>query len=268
MWYFNWALTRAFDALLWPFGRWPSGGLLFVSALAGVLMLLIFKKTSDQRAVRGARDRSNAQLLALRLFADDAGVVVASQRAVVTATLGYMRYALVPLVAILPAVILIMIQLNLRYGAAPARVGEPLVVTATFASEMDEDVALAAPAGVRVETEAVRSRGDAAASWRLRPVKAGKYILQVRAAGATYEKELAVGPEGTARVSGRRVRGLWAQLWNPGERPLAGALKEIRVNYPPRQNKIFGLRVSWVVTFFVVSLVAALALKGVLRTAI
>jgi hypothetical protein len=43
-------------------------------------------------------------------------------------------------------------------------------------------------------------------------------------------------------------------------------VKAIEVKYPDRENKLFGLGVHWVITFFVVSLVAAFALKGVLKT--
>ena len=77
---------------------------------------------------------------------------------------------------------------------------------------------------------------------------------------------MVAGEAGVSRVSSRRVSGIWSQLTNPGERPLSGDLKAIEVKYPNRQNKLFGLGVHWMITFFVVSLVAAFALKGVLKT--
>ncbi len=266
MWYFNLALTRLFDALAWPFQRWPAGGLLLISALTGVAMLLVFKATSNQRAIRRTRDLIRAHLLAMRLFRDDARVVVESQKKVLRTNLTYLRYAVVPIVFILPIVVLIMVQLDLRYGPAPAQPGEAVVVKAIFNGAVDDDVTLAAPPGIVVETPALRIPYKHEADWRVRPAKAGRFELSLKSKGATYGKELVAGEAGVGRVSSRRVSGIWSQLTNPGERPLSGDLVAIEVKYPSRQNKLFGLGVHWVLTFFVVSLVAAFALKGVLKT--
>lgn len=266
MWYFNLALTRFFDALAWPFHGWPVGGLLLVSVLTGVAMLLVFKATSNQRAIRRTRDLIRAHMLAMRLFRDDAAAVVESQKKVLRTNVTYLRYAVVPIVFILPIVVLIMVQLNLRYGAAPAKPGEAVVVTATFDGALDDDVALTAPEGVTVETPALRIPYEREADWRVRAARAGKYELTVKASGKDYAKEFVVGEAGAGRVSARRVAGIWAQLMNPGERPLSSDLKEIEVTYASRENKLFGLGVHWVITFFVVSLIAAFALKGILKT--
>jgi hypothetical protein len=266
MWYFNLALTRLFDALAWPFQRWPAGGLLLVSVLTGVAMLLVFKATSNQRAIRRTRDLIRAHMLAMRLFRDEPTAVVESQKKVLRTNVTYLRYAVVPIVFILPIVVLIMVQLNLRYGASPVPPGEAVVVTATFDDVLDDDVTLAAPEGVTVETPALRIPYKREADWRVRAARAGIYELAVKANGKDYAKELVVGEAGAGRVSARRVAGPWAQLMNPGERPLSSDLKEIEVTYPSRENKLFGLGVHWVITFFIVSLVAAFALKGILKT--
>jgi hypothetical protein len=266
MWYFDLALTRLFDALVWPFQRWPAGGLLFISVLTGVAMLLVFKATSNQRAIRRTRDLIRAHILAMRLFRDDARVVVDSQKKVLRTNLSYLRYAVVPIVFILPVVVLIMVQLNLRYGPAPARPGEAVLVRATFDGALDEDASLEGPPGVAVETTALRIPYKREADWRIRPAKAGTYELLLKSKGATHAKALVVGEAGVGRVSSRRVSGIWSQLMNPGERPLSSNVRTIDVKYPSRENKIFGLGVHWVITFFVVSLVAAFALKGVLKT--
>ncbi len=191
---------------------------------------------------------------------------MASQRAVLRANLTYLRYAVLPIIFILPPVVLIMVQLNLRYGAAPPRVGAPLVVTVAFAGALDENATLAAPPGVKLETEAVRVAYDGEACWRIRPLRPGTYRLRINSRGKVYEKEfIAGGAGGTARLSARRVRGIWAELMNPGERPLGGDVKEIRLGYAPRRNTVFGFAVPWMLTFFVASLVAAFALRGPLK---
>jgi hypothetical protein len=266
MWYINVVITRIFDLLVWPFGWWPAGGLLFISIIAGVAMLLIFKAASNQGAIKRTRDLIKAHMLAMRLFKDEARVVAESQKKVLRTNLSYLRYAVVPIVFILPPVVLIMVQLNLRYGPAPVRPGEAVVVSATFDREVDDDVTLTAPAGVTVETEALRIPYKREADWRIRPEKPGEYELVVKAGGKEFTKELVVGEDGTGRVSAVKPSGIWGQLMNPGERPVSAPLKAVAISYPERENTVFGLGVHWLLTFFIVSLVAAFALKGVLKT--
>ena len=266
MTYVNLILTRLFDLLLWPFGRWPAGGLVFISAIAGVVMLVIFKFASNQKKIRRSRDLINAHLLAMRLFQDEPAVLLASQRAVLKANLSYLRYALVPLVFILPPVVLIMAQLELRYGAAPLALGETAVVRAVFDGPPDEGVTLTAPPGVAVETPALRIPFQNEADWRVRAVTPGRYTLRLNARGKTYVKEFVAATPGISRVSPKAARGFFSQLLHPGESAPGDGVKEITVLYPRREDKVFGVTVSWLVTFFIVSLVAAFALKGVLRT--
>ena len=66
-----------------------------VGAVTGVLLLAVFKYTSDQRAVKRVRDDINANLLALKLFRDSAAVAVRAQGAVL---LGAARLAVLALV--------------------------------------------------------------------------------------------------------------------------------------------------------------------------
>jgi len=275
---FNLALTRFFDALLWPFGRWPAAGLVVVSALAGVLMLLIFKAASNQTRIRRSRDLINAHLLAMRLFRDDAQVLLASQRQVMRANLGYLRWALLPLIFIMPPVVLMMAQLELRYGAAPLAPGESAVVKVIFEGTPPADARLSAPGTddirvqappVVVETAALHIPYDAEVDWRVKGQIPGRYELKITTGNRAYTKELIVGKDGRiGRVSGVKAASLWTRLLHPGEKAPGAGIKKIEVLYPRRGNRIFGRPVSWVLTFFVVSMVAAFAFKGIIKAEI
>jgi uncharacterized membrane protein (DUF106 family) len=274
----NLALTRLFDALLWPFGRWPAVGLIVVSALAGILMLLVFKVASNQTRIRRSRDLINAHLLAMRLFQDDAQVLLASQKQVMRANLGYLRWALMPLIFIMPPVILMMAQLELRYGAAPLAPRESAVVKVVFTGTPPADATLAAPVAndvriqappVVVETPPLHIPYDGEVDWRVKGQIPGRYALTITAGGRTYTKELIVGKDGRSdRVSAVKAASLWTRLLHPGEKGPGDGVKKIEVLYPRRENRIFGLAVSWVLTFFVVSMVAAFAFKGIIKAEI
>ena len=276
--YFNLALTRLFDLLLWPFGAWPTGGLIFISALAGVLMLVLFKLASNQKKIRRSRDLINAHLLAMRLYQDEPAVMLASQRAVLKANLSYLRYAVVPLVFILPPIVLVMAQLELRWGAAPLRPGDEAVVKAVFDSYAPREPRLEVPGNtdVRVQapplvvtTPALRIPYLNEVDWRIKAQVPGRYVVRVVAGPRSYPKEVVVGDgRRLAKVNAVSPANIWRRLFHPGERAPGDGVKEITVIYPRREDKFFGVTVSWLVTFFVVSLVAAFAFKGILRTEI
>jgi len=204
----------------------------------------------------------------MRLFADDVGVVMSSQKAALRANLSYLRWAALPILFIFPPVILIMSQLNLRYGAEPVPVGGTTVVTATFEDAVDPDVRLSAPPGVRVETEACRVPYLREASWRVKGLKPGEYTLSVVSGGRGYEKEFVVGEGAPGHVSPERPRSVWGQLWHPGEPPVPGPLERVRLNYAPAKVSVWRFEMSWVWMFFIVSLAAAMAFKGVLKAEI
>ena len=61
---FNKIITWIFDILFYPFaGLHPVWGLIFISVITGVLMLLIFKVTSNQAGIRKTKSHIQAYLL-------------------------------------------------------------------------------------------------------------------------------------------------------------------------------------------------------------
>ncbi|MFN8708039.1 MAG: hypothetical protein ACK50J_15280, partial [Planctomyces sp.] len=66
--------------LLAPIGMLPElFGAVFVAVVTGAILLLIFKYTSNQSAVRRVRSRMRAEFLALSLFRDSVVVCLGCQ---------------------------------------------------------------------------------------------------------------------------------------------------------------------------------------------
>ena len=59
---FNSTLTLLTKLLLAPLAQWPLVALLVWSAVAGILMAIVFRFTSNQPAIRRAADRCRAEL--------------------------------------------------------------------------------------------------------------------------------------------------------------------------------------------------------------
>src|ERR1017187_280099 len=94
------------------------------SAVAGGLILWAFKATSNQRALKAARRRLRAHLLAMRLFADDPVVILRSQARLLAWNGRYMALLLPPFLAIAIPMFFAWDYLDAVWGRAPLAPGD------------------------------------------------------------------------------------------------------------------------------------------------
>jgi uncharacterized membrane protein (DUF106 family) len=246
----------------------PVLGLSVISALVGIAMLWVFRKTSDQAGMKAVKRKVYASLLELRVFADEPGVTWRAQKSLFAANFRYMGMALRPALVMALPVALLLIHLEAFYGRAPLPVGHEAVVTMAMNGPLDlADAArkpapeLKAPAGVAVETPAVRIADERQISWRIYPIAAGSAQLQFIVDGQPVGKTIEIGA-GQRFVPGRSVSGALPAIWDPDEKRIPSAAVEwIEVRYPDAHVEIFGLRLNWLLWFLLVSMVAALLLK-------
>src|SRR5260370_42073386 len=94
---------------------------LAISIIVGPLMVIVFRYTSDQKAIGRAKDRLKAHLLAVRLYQDQLPVVLRAYGKILRGTGSYLRMAFTPfLIAILPITFLI-VRLDRYFGWLPLR---------------------------------------------------------------------------------------------------------------------------------------------------
>src|ERR1700681_1117905 len=74
----------------------PVVGLSVISALVGIGMLWVFRKTSNQQGMKTVKRKVYASLLELRVFADEPGVTWRAQKSLFAANFRYMGLALQP----------------------------------------------------------------------------------------------------------------------------------------------------------------------------
>ena len=136
MWPILRAITTAFDAILTPFaGLHPWVGLSVVSVVAGVVMLLIFGKTSNQKKIGETKDKLKAYIMEMWIFRNDTVVMFSAIGSVIKSNLQYLRQSLRPLVFLFLPVLIIMVQLGIRYADEPLLPGGRTVVSVRLWSE-------------------------------------------------------------------------------------------------------------------------------------
>ena len=240
---------------------------LAISVVIGFLMVIVFRYTSDQKAIGRAKDQLKAHLLAVRLYQDQLPVVMRAYGRILRGTGTYLRLAFTPLlIAILPITFLI-VQLDRYFGWLPLRPAQTFLVEARVQdANALNDVALQLPAPLVSSAPAVHVPRDNEIVWRVVAEHAGKYAIQIAAGSQTVSKQVVVSP-GLARVSPIRLKdNFWERMFTSGEPALAdnSPIRSIAVTYPPRVIGFAWMEWNWIVLFFVVSLIAGFVFKSVL----
>ncbi len=269
MWWLNQAVGLVVKIFLLPFtGLNPWAGMIFISLVTAALMLFIYKKTSNQHGIKEAKNLIKGYLLEIRLFQNDFGIFLGGLKRLLSANLRYLAYNLKPLLVMIVPIFLLLAQMNLWFGYRIPQPGETLLLKVEFnqAVEVDRlDLQVEAPPGVIVDSPPVRIIDENEVDWRLRIVELRGGQLVINNGGEMYAKDISLPPSRLARVSAIRVnQNIWEQLLNPAEKPLPreAEIKKIEVVYPSARLNLFGLKIHWLVAYFVLSIIFGFGLKG------
>jgi hypothetical protein len=238
-----------------------------ISVLTGLAALVVFRYVSNQDALRRIKNRIQAHLLELRLFPDQLGIVSRAHGRILRWTAIYLAYNLKPLAILLLPLVILMVQLDLRFGRTPLQTRDSFILTAKLADPgaLDSD-SLRLPKGLTLTAPPVNVPALQEVSWRIRADEYGVFSPTVVVAGQTFTKQVVVSKEISALPVERGRASVMEWFMNPVEQPLprGGPLRSLEVNYAPRSIDLGYFATSWLVFFLVVSLVAGLILKMVL----
>lgn len=237
-----------------------------VGMVTGVLLLLMFKYTSSQAAIKRVRNDINANLLTLKLFKESALVALGAQGRLLVGAFRLFVLALVPMAVMMTPVTLLLGQLSLWYQSRALQVGqEALVVVTLHAIDPMPEVQLQPTDALEIAIGPVRVPSKHAVYWNVKAKQDGRHDLTVTVDGQSYVKEVVVG-DGMARVSKLRPGWSWSDaLLNPAEQPFAAdaIVQAIEFDYPARSSWTSGAD-WWVVYWFAISMLTALALRRAL----
>jgi hypothetical protein len=209
-------------------------GIALASLIAAIVALLAVRRWSDQDAIAKAKAQTQAHLFELRLFMDDPAQILRSQRALVLDQARIVKLLLPSFVILAIPMAGLMWMLDGLYGRAPLRVGEAVVVLAESRHQ-----SITAPQDVIVETKPLYIEATGETGWRIRPVRPVTGAIEVAAMRAKI-------------VAGAGITYL--------PEPLPGTGR-IRIQYP--SATVFGFH--WLLWFLLLSTIAALAFRRVLR---
>lgn len=246
-------------ALLAPFSDCPPfTGLLAVSLLFGVVMILIFKFTSNQKEIGAIRRRMGARALGMLLHLHSPVTVIKTAAALMADNLGYLWRIITPMLVIALPFILTAGALDARYGSMPVPRGMPTTVTLTWDEQPTREGFTVTGTGITVIEPVVFVDTLRQTSFRVQNADPG---ATVTAGGVTIPLGASAEGSGSVIYRGAARMNLAERLLKPflASLPLESPLTEATVNIPEARYRILGGRWSWLTVFLVYSSLSAIA---------
>jgi len=264
------AFGRFFLAPIAVLPGWLSNTI--ISAVTGVFLLVIFKYTSNQRAIGKIRDDIKAHMLALKLFRDSISVTLHAEVRIFKGAFLLLFHAIPPMLVMILPVSLLLAQMSLWYQSRPLLPGELAVMTVKLNDNVEGNwptvnVEPTSAAEVTVGPVRVLSKGEIC--WEIKALENGKHHITLNVNRHQIEKDLAIG-DGFMRVSSTRPALNWASiLMNPAEKPFApdSIVQSVTIDYPDRLSKTSGAD-WWLIYFFIASMVFAFISRPFLKVRI
>ena len=252
----------------------PWFGMILISFLTALLMLLVYRFTSNQQGIKQVKNKIKAHLLELWLFRDSLRLTLKAQGNILRHNLKYIGYASKPLLMMIIPLILILSQLNLWFGYQALDPGEKTILKVKLKesqSLLDINLSVEPSSGFDIETLPIRIEEEGEISWRLHAKEMGVHDLSLIIDGTRITKEIAVSQKPLSRISQAKVRrNLVDEFFHPKEAPLPGNLpiKKIEVKYPSKSMNFFGWRLPWWLVYLALAILFGFTFKGVFKVEI
>lgn len=262
----NGGMNVLFTLLRGPISALPAWlSLTIISAVLGVILLILFKYTSNQAAIGRVRDKIKARLLAMKLFKDNVPVVLKSQIQVFAAAIMLLIYSIPPMLVMIIPFCLVLGQLGRWYQARPLSVNEPAVVKVQLSGAENQPLSsvLLVPTKVaEVMVGPVRVPSKQQVYWKFQPTQPGIHHLQFNVAGIQVRKELSVG-SGLMPVSIKRPSLTFIEvIEHPTEHPFnqTSPIQSISIDYPDRYPSFLGFGL-WFWAMVMIAIVSGFVFK-------
>ena len=282
MWIFNSGFGKIFDFIFFLFRNMnPWIGMILISVLTALLMLFVFRFTSNQEGIKRVKNKIKAHLLELRLFKDSLSLSFKAQGNILRYNLRYISYSTKPMLVMIIPLILILIQLNFWFGYEALTPGQETILKVKLEeghNPLDIDVVLEPSSGFDIQTLPLRIEEGREINWRLQAGEKGVHDLTFIVNGQRLTKKVAVAQRPLSKISPLKVkRNFINELVNPGESPIPGDLpiKSIEVNYQTKDMNLFGWNIPWLwgippwlIVYFALSIILGFVLKGIFKVEI
>jgi len=269
-------LNRLFDML--TFGTSPNARYAFIvgiSIVSAMLFLLIFKKTSNQQKITYHKNKIFGHVLQIPLYKDRFGLLLISIVKILKHNLLYIKQTLIPLLFMIVPLVILMVQIDNRCGYEPLQANQQFFIRAEVEKDAAADtldkVLCETSGGIQLETPPLRIEAERGVFWRARVVTDASeqesiLYLRVQGDGVKNEKQVVTDYSQKRFLPDKKKWSFWNALFTNAEGYLApdAPFSSISINYQRAGYWFLFWDVDAIILYFILTLIFAFALKGVL----
>ena len=272
MYIFNSIFGKIFDIIFLPFRSMsPWVAMIIVSFMTGLLMLFIFRFTSNQKEIKKVKNKIKAHLLELRLYKDSLSISLKAQGNILRCNLKYISYSAKPMLVMIIPIILILIQLNFWFGYESLAPGQKAIFKVKLKDNynpLEIDLNVESSSGLTIETLPLRMEEENEINWRISAKEKGIHNINVILKGERVTKTVAVAQKPLSKISPIKIRRNFIdELLYPVEAPIKSdmPIKSLEITYPTKGMNLFGWHIHWLIIYFALSIIFGFAFKGILK---
>ena len=262
--------TDIFNIVLTPLEMiHPEVAIAVVSALFGILGLVIFKYISAQNGIKQAKDKIKGHMIEIRIYQDDLKVVGAAVCKVLFQNVKYLSLNLMPFIPLSVPFVLLLSQLVVRYAFEPLPADKPFTMTIELAQDQKSkanDITVMAPEWLAAEDLViVRAPSEGRVFLSIRDAQPGISDFAFKIGDSIVIKPVVIGAETVPprSMQPQKVGDFWdAWIW-PAEEMIEADSPITRVaiegDYPSKSfaflpDGILGILVGVILYSFIAGL--------------
>jgi len=228
----------------------PLWGIILISVVLTFFITLVYKLVTDQTKMKALKQELKSIQKDMKSHKDNPEKMMEIQKGAMQKNLEYMKHSFKPMIFTMIPILIVFGWLNAHLAFEPILPEEEFSVTAQFKKDFSEDVTLINE-NLEFISDATITVENNVASWKLKG-DAGDYFLELKYGDKSFVKELLISPDREyAKIE---------------ESYKDDNLKKIKINNDKLITmNLFGLRLSWIWTYILVSIISSLIIRKAMR---
>ncbi len=266
-------LDPALDVILGPFARMsPALGLILITFLVSLLIVLIYKLTTDQKHMKSLRERVKKYQQRMKELKKNPEEMMKVQKKMMAVNMELMKHSMRPTLYTFIPIIIIFGWLAAHFAYYPVAPGEPFNVTLRFSKGTAGNVTILIPSELELLSPATAqiSEESPVASWTLKGPE-GEYQVFFDFNNEKLQKRVAVSDKrGVYAKAVKTKKSLFDYIYSGREGfiPKESRAVAISVSYSsvkPLPFTIFGWKPGWLGTYIIFSFAFSILLRKLLK---
>ncbi|MEN8223050.1 MAG: hypothetical protein ABFR36_07300 [Acidobacteriota bacterium] len=270
----NLFLTKVFNVILAPFNGvndfWP---VLLLSLILSFIILYILKYISFPKKIVESKEKIKAHIFAIRIYKDFWKVIVSSFFKSLFHTFRYFVFNLAPFLIIIPLLLPVFSQMEVRYGMRPYNPGETFIIKADLDKGYSKsEVSLEKnelvkpkmrPVFINAWLDEEKTKSISVVNWKLEAVKEGKAELGIRIGNRVFNKSILVGKSGDPLSNRKYMDSNFNHFFYPVEELIENndVLRSVKISYPGKLVDFLGIKMHWILWNLIIVLIVILAFR-------